>query len=442
VVDQEGYPIEGVTVWVSYRGKTGAPAEALGALGVTAGPVPPIPAAGARSPVLESVAGIAAPALSGRAGQFTLSGLEPGELRVSAEHPDYASVASPWIHAGADSLHRIRLVLLSGGHLSGRILDDMGRPLEGVEVTLISSDRTRVELSDRGGTYGFRGVSGKAVLTAGRQGYAPTSTTISLAAGQRRELDLVLGRAEGRVFGRVFEAGRVPVAGARVSFRAHPRRGVVVTDSAGYFELPGPGEDPVVLIVVHPGFVPLEPIVVPDREAELHLWPLVGIAGRLEDVQSRQPVRQFVLVLEGGGIRKRVAVKRGDGRFLVSGAPAGPVTLEVDAGGYARKTVRIVVPETTPAQGLALHDIVVSLEPAGSVEGQVTEVSGTPVVGARVRAAGVEGATNEAGEFKLDRVPEGRHEVTVTVRGGQVVRSDPVTVRAREAVGPVRIIVR
>jgi hypothetical protein len=208
VMDGAGSPVRGALVWVTYRGHSAA-AEAApaGQLGVTTGPVPPIPAAGTPLPMDPMAPGPAeigpspTTALSDAGGSFSLLGLQAGELRVTAEHPDHARASSEWIEIrSGQEPPPVRITLPASALLSGRILDDRGRPLPGAQVIARGgTSEPRFTDSDLDGAYRLRGLSGRVSLPASRAGYAPAGRALRLEAGQSYEVDLVLELARGSI---------------------------------------------------------------------------------------------------------------------------------------------------------------------------------------------------------------------------------------------------
>jgi hypothetical protein len=443
--DPDGNPVADGIVTVRYRGGAREGASGLGELGVIAGPVPPIPPPGARiQPSTLAGGGLATSGVSDAQGRFALAGLQPGrELRVVAEHPGFERAESEWLLPDAP-LPELRLVLRPGCQLAGQILDESGRPVEGAQVTA-SGERgseTRTTVADRFGRYSLGGLAAgrRVTVSASSPGRGAASRTLSLRLA-RQELDLVLEPALGRVEGVVYAPGRLPLAGASVRIKGG--RSGVTTDAAGRFELTGIGRRAARIEVRHPSYAPAEVRAEPGDVLNVELRLLSGIAGSVSDERTGLPVTVGSILWEAAGQRQRIGFRDLRGGFRLAGIPAGPATLTFEVPGYAQHVVRLTLEEPRQAGGLGRDDLRVVLKPAGTIEGQLTElVTGAGVHGASVSAGGVSATTSGTGEFRLARVPEGLHTILVRARDGRTGRSDPLTVRAGETTSGVRILLR
>ena len=126
--------------------------------------------------------------------------------------------------------HRdLRLEVLRGARLAGRVLDGDGRPLADADVQVRRSRETfgqaapgellRETQSDALGRFELSGVEPVAVqLSAAKSGYlAAPSAVLELGEGEARaDLELRLGRG-GQIAGRVVLPGGKPAAGAVVT---------------------------------------------------------------------------------------------------------------------------------------------------------------------------------------------------------------------------------
>ncbi|HEY3253847.1 MAG TPA: carboxypeptidase-like regulatory domain-containing protein, partial [Polyangiaceae bacterium] len=177
VADARGFPIDGASIEVVGSDSGGLPiAETpalvgfrqnhfawslpgplplipAGELGVMPGPVPPIPKPGAGPAQATNSVDFAAPLsdlapwVSNRGGKFTARPVTPGRVRVIVRHPDYVEGTSELVSVAPGAEARVKIVLLRGASLEGRVLDDRGQPLSGVEVELTSARATRSEMA-------------------------------------------------------------------------------------------------------------------------------------------------------------------------------------------------------------------------------------------------------------------------------------------------------
>src|SRR5207247_41996 len=103
--------------------------EPAGELGVLRGPIPfppSVPSGGggawARGLVTDG------------AGRFRVVGLPAGRLVVVASHPDFARGASEPFLTTPGTVSTVQVVLQRGATVRGRVVDERGQPLGGVEI--------------------------------------------------------------------------------------------------------------------------------------------------------------------------------------------------------------------------------------------------------------------------------------------------------------------
>jgi hypothetical protein len=457
VVDAQGSPIRGALARVVYletaspsSGSGGAPP---GELGIMTGPIPPIPKGRAPALLLDpdeqgdssSVQGIEVTrsgALTDGAGRLRLSGLQPGRAHLIVDHPEFALAESRWfeLRAGSRVSLETPIVLASATAVSGRVVDEQGFGVAGAEVAVLPGafggaegkevlSSGRITVSDRAGAFSFSGLAGTVDLTASKRGYAATSITLKLGSRPRQEVELTLGAARGRLRGRVQGPDRQGVAGATVAVARAGRRGLQArTDRAGGFELVGVGEAAVPVEVSHPSYQRLRATLDPAAEAELTLRYAATVEGVVQDSRTGAPLERCAVRVHGG---EGTLSGRG-GRFALHHLSSGSLVLEVTADGYARRSVTVTVPEPARPDEPAGSPIAITLERAGTIEGQLFDERGQTVAGAVVRAGGAAATSAADGHFRVSGVPEGSHVVEAALPGGRTLRSDSVVVRAGE----------
>jgi hypothetical protein len=231
VVDDRGFPIEGASIEVIGTDRYGLPiAETpiasrfrsthfewslggplalipAGELGVMPGPVPPIP----HGPSLGTVRSLAPPAappvddseplpapwITDSHGEFDARPVTPGRVRALVRHPDYVETASDLVSVASGGEARVRVVLLRGGRVEGRVLDDRGFPVENAQVLLAAERGTfeQRELTARDGSFAFSASPWKVTLSVARpeDPVRPVlRRSLEIPEGGRLELDLTL----------------------------------------------------------------------------------------------------------------------------------------------------------------------------------------------------------------------------------------------------------
>ncbi len=194
-------------------------------------------------------------------------------------------------------------------------------------------------------------------------------------------------------------------------------------------------------------------VTAPSNEVVLKLPRYGSIEGRVVEREGQRPVKQFSVSLEQrGGFRSPGTrpFTADDGRFVFEDVAPGTVDVVATSPGYARATTTAVeVPEGKPVK------VEISLERAGTVAGRVHS-GGRPLAGATVISGGESYGrsasmkeTDANGEYVLDTLSAGSHEVTVRKQGyvsrsitvnvevGKEVRGDVELSRGRELHGRV-----
>lgn len=169
---------------------------------------------------------------------------------VTASKSGLATVSVGWPPlAGSD----LQIALPEPATLTGRIYDMATRRAVGRGLVSVMVDHSVNPVSASvfmdGGRYEFTGLlPGSATLAVNVQDYAPTYTTVSLAAGERQQADIGL-LLDGSVIGTVVDADGSAVSGATISaeylsfdgaaFVGHYIGGFTRTGTDGRFRVTG-----------------------------------------------------------------------------------------------------------------------------------------------------------------------------------------------------------
>lgn len=330
-------------------------------------------------------------------GQFELH-LPAGTARFNVTHARYRDLEQPFVVPALE----VTLVLDAGGSISGKVVDQRGQPLSGVDVQPIPGviedlfnehDTRSSTVTAVDGRFEVTGLlAGRWVLAASRLGVPPTpSAAIVLEPGQHREDITITIDAPVDVRGVVRDAERRPIVGARVScdtvgdaemslaitdvalgsvdgiVRLMPSE--TSTDSEGRFELRGVSRRTVQLDFAAPGFRTASQVVARGANVEVTLVRTAGrIRGRVV-TETGAVVTRFVV---NGG-----AVSAADGRFELD-VPEKDYHLLVEGPGFVA-TSRIV--EFSASE----HDVGdVVLKRGRSLDVIVTSTEGKPLEGVRV----------------------------------------------------------
>lgn len=170
----------------------------------------------------------------------------------------------------------------------------------------------------------------------------------------------------------------------------------------------------------------------------------------VNDEDKPVPVRRAIVTLSGDGLRpSRSAISDDEGRFTISGLPAGRFTLTVSRASFITSTFGAKRPARpgTPiavADGAHVMDLVVRLWRGAVVAGVLRDDTGAPVKGIEVHAVPARAVgglltlsnngavTNELGEFRIFGLEPGTYVVMArpVASGTQIVAMSEAEVDA------------
>jgi len=376
-------------------------AQTRGSLGVTRGPVPPVPAFPAEA------THTAGQGSTDSSGAFTLGPLLPGTYTIYAVHEHHTSSQRVTLSLSSGEIRTgIRLLLGRGAPLTGRVRDENGRPLAHARIEF--GDGFSV-ITDGFGVFDAGTHHGTVSLVVRAPGKVPQRIHVNLDE-QAIDVEVVLLDANARVSGRVRDGNGRPIEHAHVLVRH--RDGLSPTEftwtnDRGVFELEHLPPGDIEVSVEHPDYAPV------STSAELTMKPTHALDLVVEPGWTLE-----VLVRESGTGRPiEAAIVQAGGRESTSDQRGTAVLdrlvgeqMEVTVTAPDRLTARHTV--ARPSSGQAHW--VAELGDGGSLEGTVTDDRGQPVIGARVVVQAENGTllgearTRSSGFYQLDGLPEGR----------------------------------
>jgi hypothetical protein len=438
-----------------------------GELGVMPGPVPPIPPAGA---VLVPPGGTLpttafsgmpeiAPWVTDGTGQFLARPITPGRVRALVRHPEYVEGASEVVTVGVGGEAKVKIVLLQGGSLEGRVVDERDFPVAGVEVNLVAERGTfeRSTITATDGAFAFAAVPAAVIVSVTRpedRARVGVRKRVTIAEGGRERVELVLPNPRDSVRIVVIGERDAPVELAEVRVTSldpdSPRRSTLFTDEAGVAELPDALGLALRIVVEAPRFATLERSVEKaGEELRLRLDPGVQLSGRVTAVRGRQSVAGALVTLRFGSTRKSTLTD-GDGMYRFSGVPETRVELSASHPDFAEASLSADVKRTGRLDRPFEVDALDLSEP-GEVEGRVIDTNGQPVEGARVTLglapsflpagtlpSGV-ALSDPSGEFVLRGLKPGQHRLGALSPGVGRGHVDGVEVSAGRATRGITI---
>ncbi len=412
-------------------------------------------------------------ARTGSGGTFEIRAPSGDRGRVEAAAAGYTRGAFRWQR---DKNEPITFLLGPGAAISGQVVDEAGKPVEGAKIETVTNPadfrmgrmETKSFLTGPDGRFVLRQLPAGRIhgVTAVKEGFAPANQLADSTAPVR----LVLRRgtvAVGRV---VDEQGR-PVAGAELTLvlsedAPMPRpelRFSAVSDAKGGFRLANVSAGRFDLRAARPGFTAatLPGILIPENEAqadlgEVTLLPGAAIEGIVVDERDR-PVQGAEVALTPFGsdgmradehLMYRDPVETGaDGRFRIADLPRG-MRVGLMAVHPEHTSAEMVGVEVPTAQPVRLR-----LTRPRSLEGRVKDRQGEPVSGARLffsESAGSplgggwdgrasKGTTDAEGRFVLSGLKPGTAYVTVMASGYRTRAGQAVQVPEEGQAPPVEI---
>lgn len=233
--------------------------------------------------------------------------------------------------------------------LSGRVVDERARVVEGAALRIEVSGRERAAgSSDANGRFSFSGLpAGGVTLSAVTGRHRPHRREYELVAGQPLDVEIVL--STGRVLaGRVVDRAGRPIAGASVG-TSDDSAFAVSSDDGGEFELLGLGEQPLTLFASKPGYAPRhERGVRPGaRGVTLRLDPEAILSGLVEWAPNVEAATVSVCSFDSHFERElctaRVLLRPGQSEFRLAGIAEGRHDVVVEIGDREIARTRVLV---------------------------------------------------------------------------------------------------
>lgn len=371
-------------------------------------------------------------------GDFDISGLPPGQLRLTARKAGYGTGHSATLRVtpGA-TLDDVVVSMQRGERLSGRVFDNRG-PVPHVRVDLASpGEPVRSTTTLANGSFSFEGARGECTLSA-RPPHAPPVKQSGLAEQLAlHEIILTLEKATDRLLGRVLDPQGQPLESAGIELEARQAHGfhtTAITARDGTFELTTLPAPPYSVNVEHPDYLPVRGLRVEDTAKPLSVKLEVGtgIAGLILDAYADTPLSGVELRIQAGGLT-RVARTGRDGKFEFRHLPQGHFALTAEADRF--------IPERRSGQLEATTrdtpELRITLTRGGSISGDVVDGLGSTVWNAEVAPGSPPrwehaARTDHAGHFTLRGLAAGPQTLTARHLTQSVELDAPVKVIAGE----------
>jgi uncharacterized GH25 family protein len=203
-----------------------------------------------------------------KAGATTFAAVVPGGYQIAA-WADGLATSHTWLQVGAGD-NAVKLMLVAGAPVSGRVVDDKGHGVAGARVTYHGASDWSQQADARydgvqtgaDGSFKFAALpSGSFRFRAAHPDYAPAQTAMVTLDGKHEQTGVTINVTAGAtVKGRVVDIEGKPVSGARVRIGRASRggRGMIFepprqgfSDGTGAFEIHGLARHELAAVAMH-----------------------------------------------------------------------------------------------------------------------------------------------------------------------------------------------
>lgn len=433
---------------------------AVGELGITQGPVPPIPGAAEgdyllsgedarrRQPISVSNANEVEQWVTRYDGSFRAHPVTPGRLRALVRHPAYVEGLSELVTLMPGASAEVTVTLHAGGAIEGIVVDAWGRSIGGVRLELSSTEGSRVQstYTAEDGRFAFASLPSEVTLTAARPESPDRPVVrerITVREGKREPVRIVLPEARDSVEVHVVDERDQPLEGAEVVLASleagSPLRQTRFTGPDGRVGFEDARGLSVSISIENPGYAPkVERVHSAGAELKIVMQRGVLVTGRVTSVRGRVPVANARVTLVSAG-RRRVATTNQEGTWQLADVPDGAVHLLIEAPDFpAVELDRTVERQARLDRPFDLGEV--DLPDAGGVAGIVVDSRGDRVVGAQVSTSSVTGyspaaapnrgtaITDRNGQFRLAPVAVGKTVLYAFAPAVGRGRSEPIEI--------------
>lgn len=339
-----------------------------------------------------------------RAGRFTIEALSAGSYRFLAVHDEYAPGSSELVAISESSQPEVRIGVVRGAVVAGRVFDAAGAPAAWARVSLTTAAGQRSDwgggtqrmiVAGERGEFRIRGLA-RAEVSVYASTASASSDIVSIDLRTRAESNLELRLTVlGTIAGTVLDEAGQPIAEAQVMaqpdfWSGQAAENIMVrgasfgtTDGGGRFSIAGLAPGRYLLrasrtdLAADRGLAKPVGADVGDTAVQIVLATEGSIRGTVRLADGGAPSVASV-ALAGGGVVP--AVK---GAFVVDAVPPGTYDVTVRGIDFPDKVLRDV--KVAAGKPTELGTIVV--DRGRAVFGRVVDAAGSPVPGARVALA-------------------------------------------------------
>lgn len=285
-------------------------------------------------------------------GSYSLDGLTPGAITLTASKSGYTTVAGSGSVTAGGVLVFSPSLLASGqptattGGIAGQVRDiATGFTISGVTIAATVGGATSKIITSSDGAYSLNGLNpGEVTITASKGGYANISGSGSVVAGALVLFSPSLQSTAGILKGQVVDAAtHAPLSGVTVNVGISDI--TATTDNDGRFSISGIAAGVYSVSFSRMGYSAksiASALVTAGATIELQVVALaksaasVSISGKVTDSTTNQPIAGATVTVLGTSVS---ATTDGTGTYQIKELALGAATLRVSAVGYTAETV-------------------------------------------------------------------------------------------------------
>jgi uncharacterized GH25 family protein len=379
-----------------------------------------------------------------KAGATTFAPVVPGGYQLAAWAEGRARTLQ-WLQVGPGET-AAKITLVAGARVSGRVIDQGGKPIAGARVTYHGAsdwsqqadERLDGVETDKTGAFAFAALpAGSFRFAAAHPDFARASSALVTLDGKNEQRDVTITVTAGAIVrGIVIDQGKQPISGARVRIGATSRRGMIFepprqaySDAKGAFEIKGLARRELQAVALHETgasqAIDVDTTAGDVTDVKLVLDVTGTIAGIVVDPQGN-PI-EGVQVTAGPNFRTQGMADMAQfrlrgfpqeltdsaGRFTLVGLAKGSYMVYASRSQNASRGRLMANPDGGTVAETGTKDLKLVLQPEGGVKGKVQLADGSTPSMFTVQVGFSQQTFTATDAFELDALAPRKYELSV-----------------------------